>query len=262
MGNERVLRHLRDGILTLTINEPGAYNPLSQAVLDGLEISLAEAQADSAVRVVVLTGAGKAFSAGGDVREMADIVGLGQVGNTLFIRRFQRMFLQLLELEKPTIAAVNGLCVGAACNLVLACDMAIASEGARFAEIFVRRGLVPDLAGMFLLPRAVGLARAKELIFSGEMVDAFQAARIGLVNQVVPLEELVATVEAHAADLVAGPPAALSFEKIVLKHVDALDPDRYVEWEALLQGMMTATADHQEGLLALAERRQPQFQGQ
>lgn len=261
MDSEPVLRHLRDGLVTLTINDPESYNPLSRAVLEGLERALAEAQADAAVRVVVLTGAGKAFSAGGDVREMAALVGLGQLGNTLFIRRFQRMFLQLLELEKPTIAAVNGLCVGAACNLVLACDMAIAAEGARFAEIFVRRGLVPDLAGMFLLPRAVGLARAKELIFSGEMVDAAEAARIGLVNQVVPLEELVATVEARAADLVAGPPAALSFEKIVLNHVDALDPDRYAEWEALLQGMMTATSDHQEGLRALGEKRRPQFQG-
>jgi 2-(1,2-epoxy-1,2-dihydrophenyl)acetyl-CoA isomerase len=259
MGFSAIMLDRADGIATLTLNRPEARNALDLAMRDELGQALAELEADALTRVLVLTGAGGHFCAGGDVKAMARPH--TAVEGRQRVERLNRFVLRLFQFPKPTIAMVDGFAVGAGCNLALACDITVASERARFGEVFARIGLVPDGGGSWLLPRLVGLPRAKELVFTAEIVDAAEALRIGLVNRVVPADDLVTATMALAARIAAGPPGALGLAKSLLNRAAVLDLPGALELEALCQGEAITSKDHAEGVRAFLDKRAPRFEG-
>src|SRR5262245_43053832 len=183
-----LLVHTAEGIMTITLNRPDALNALDLVMREELAEVLYTIRDEPDIKVVALTGTGRAFCAGGDIKSMG---GYTVVTGRTRIKKAHRWLLELVNLEKPTIAAVNGVTAGIGCNLALACDIIYASDQARFSQAFVKIGLVPDGGGMYFLPRAVGLQRAKELVFTGDFVEARDAERIGLVARVVPHAELL-----------------------------------------------------------------------
>lgn len=262
MTFQRISLTKAEGVATITFNDDPEYlNAWDLRSLEDFEIAFDDLERDDGVRAVIITGAGRTFSSGGDIRELAEQTELGPALCKERIRRHDCMVRRLVELEKPTIAAVNGLSVGSGMNIALGCDFIIASEQACFSQILTQRALLPDLGGMWLLPRAVGLARAKELVFTGEMIGAQEAARIGLAIRVVPHEELMVEAEMLAQELAGNPPMALAMTKVVLRLDEHMDMRRYVEYEALAQAMCMRTEDHREGVQAFMEKRTPVFKG-
>jgi enoyl-CoA hydratase/carnithine racemase len=205
----------------------------------------------------VVTGAGDAFCSGAD---LTSVDGIARTGLTS-MRHIASVALALHRLAKPTIAKVNGVAAGAGCNLALGCDLVVASDRARFSEIFARRGLSLDFGGSWLLPRLIGLARAKELAFFADVLPADEAMRLGLVNRVVPAAELDAFVDDWAARLAAGPPLALSMTKTMLNNAFMVSMDQALEDEARSQNVNFGSADFREAIAAFMEKRDPNFQG-
>ncbi|MER6564869.1 enoyl-CoA hydratase-related protein [Streptomyces sp. NPDC001093] len=246
----------------LTLNRPGALNALTPALRDELIDRLSEASAAPDVRAVVLTGTGRGFCAGADLRGGTDGGDRlpGDVARMLR-RGAQRLIAAVLDCEKPVIAAVNGTAAGLGAHLAFACDLVLAAESARFVEVFVRRGLVPDAGGAYLLPRLLGPHRAKELMFFGDAVPAADAERLGLVNRVVPDADLAKTAREWAARLASGPTRSLALTKHLVN--TSLDSDRATAFaaEAWAQELNMTTEDAHEGLRAFAERRGAQFRG-
>jgi 2-(1,2-epoxy-1,2-dihydrophenyl)acetyl-CoA isomerase len=257
------------GVLWLTLDRPDAGNALTPDQRDRLVDLLAEASARVTTRVVVLTATGRHFCTGADLRASQggathpDGVPERVVGDIsrILATGAQRLVAAVLDCEKPVIAAVNGTAAGIGAHLALACDLVLAAEGARFIEVFVRRGLVPDGGGAWLLPRLVGVHRAKELMFLGDALDAADAERWGLVNRVVPPDRLAAEAAEWAARLAAGPTRALSATKALLNR--SLDTDRSAAFreEALAQELNMTTHDANEGVAAFVERRDPDYRG-
>ncbi|MER6423436.1 enoyl-CoA hydratase-related protein [Streptomyces sp. NPDC001137] len=246
----------------LTLNRPEALNALTPGQRDRIIDLLAEASADPDVRAVVLTGTGRGFCAGADLRG-AGAGGERIPGDVARVLRLgaQRLIAAVLDCEKPVIAAVNGTAAGLGAHLALACDLLLAAESARFIEVFVRRGLVPDGGGAYLLPRLIGPQRAKELMFFGDALSATEAERLGLVNRVVPDAELDKTAREWAARLAAGPTRALALTKQLVNA--SLDADRATAFaaEAAAQEINMTTGDAQEGVRSFVERRSPEFKG-
>ncbi|MFJ5777624.1 enoyl-CoA hydratase/isomerase family protein [Streptomyces sp. NPDC093094] len=260
---DRVAHHVLDRVAHLTLDRPETLNALTPGRRDHLIRRLAGASADPDVGAVVITGTGRGFCAGADLRSGGPATGervTGDVARTLRLGA-QRLIAAVLDCEKPVIAAVNGVAAGLGAHLALACDLVLAAESARFTEVFVRRGLVPDAGGAYLLPRLVGPQRAKELMFFGDTVTAADAERLGLVNRVVPDDELSATAHAWAARLAAGPTRALVLTKQLVNA--SLDTDRATAFaaEAAAQEINLTTADAREGLESFAQRRHPRFTG-
>lgn len=220
--------------------------------------ALDEIEADPAVRVVIVTGAGGHFCAGGDLRSMSEKRLTAAEGRDR-VEVLNRMVRRLVEFPRPTIAMVDGVAAGAGANLALCCDLVVASDRAQFGELFWKVGLVPDGGGTWLLPRAVGLARAKELMFTADLIDAREALRIGLVNRVVPAADLVTATRALAERIAAGPPAVLRMVKHLVNRAAASDLATALDMEAFAQGQALAGPDHQEGLRAFFEKRPPRF---
>ncbi|MEW2563136.1 enoyl-CoA hydratase/isomerase family protein [Streptomyces griseorubiginosus] len=255
--------HVVDGqVAYLTLNRPEALNALTPPQRDHLIQLFGEASADPDIRAVVLTGTGRGFCAGADLRGGT---GAGErvAGDVARMIRegAQRLVAAVLDCEKPVIAAVNGTAAGLGAHLALACDLVLAAESARFIEVFVRRGLVPDGGGAYLLPRLVGPQRAKELMFFGDALSATDAERLGLVNRVVPDRELDKTAREWAARLAAGPTRALALTKQLVNA--SLDSDRATAFaaEATAQEINMTTADAQEGVASFVERRSPKYRG-
>ncbi|MEU1511995.1 enoyl-CoA hydratase [Streptomyces sp. NPDC005811] len=256
------LRHTTDGhVLFLTLDRPEALNALTPDLRDRLIRTFSEASADPAVRAVVLTGAGRGFCAGADLRGGAAGERIAGDVARVIRRGAQRLIAAVLDCEKPVIAAVNGTAAGLGAHLALACDLVLAAESARFIEVFVRRGLVPDGGGAYLLPRLIGPQRAKELMFFGDALTAPDAERLGLVNRVVPDGELEKTAREWAARLAAGPTRALALTKQLVNA--SLDTDRTTAFaaEAAAQEINMTTADAREGVTSFVERRAPEFKG-
>jgi 2-(1,2-epoxy-1,2-dihydrophenyl)acetyl-CoA isomerase len=222
--------------------------------------ALDELESDPGTRVLILTGAGGHFSAGGDVKTMAARRQTAAEGRAR-VESLNRFVIRLFEYPKPTIAMVDGFAVGAGCNIALGCDLVIASDRARFGEVFARIGLVPDGGGTWLLPRLVGLAKAKELVFSADIIDAAEALRIGLVNRVVRAAELESQTHALATRIAAGPPNALSLAKALLNRSATVDLATALGFEAYAQAQTITTDDHAEGVRAFLEKRPPRFTG-
>jgi len=220
--------------------------------------ALDEIEADPAARVVIVTGSGGHFCSGGDLRSMSEKRLTAAEGRAR-VEVLNRMVRRLVDFPRPTIAMVDGVAAGAGANLALCCDLIVASDRARFGELFWKVGLVPDGGGTWLLPRAVGLARAKELMFTADQIDAAEAYRIGLVNRVVPAAELPATTRALAERIAAGPPAVLRMVKHLVNRAAASDLSTALDLEAFAQGQALVGPDHQEGLRAFFEKRPPRF---
>ena len=262
-GSAAPLLHSTDthGITRITLNRPNALNALTPAQRNEIIALLEAASSDPHVRVVVLTGTGRGFCAGADLRGgTAREVLPGDVARTLRMGA-QRLIAAVLDCEKPVIAAVNGTAAGLGAHLAFACDLVIAAESARFIEVFVRRGLVPDGGGAYLLPRLIGVHRAKELMFFGDSLSAPEAERVGLVNKVVPDGELAKSAQDWASRLATAPTRSLALTKHLLN--TSLDSDRSTAFaaEAAAQEINMTTADAREGLRAFAERRSPEFRG-
>jgi 2-(1,2-epoxy-1,2-dihydrophenyl)acetyl-CoA isomerase len=259
MGFQNILVDRADSIGTVTLNRPQARNAIDFIMRNELVSALDELEADAGVRVVILTGAGGHFSAGGDVKTMGKRHTAAE-GRTR-VETINRFITRLFHYPKPTLAMVDGFAVGAGCNVALACDLVVASDRARFGQVFAKIGLVPDGGGTWLLPRLVGLAKAKELVFSADIIDSAEALRIGLVNRVVPASELEVATRELAARIAAGPPGALSLAKALLNRSESNDLAGALELEALAQGHAITSEDHAEGVKAFLEKRPPKFTG-
>ncbi|MFE6686698.1 enoyl-CoA hydratase/isomerase family protein [Streptomyces sp. NPDC057743] len=257
-----ILHTTDNGVVTLTLDRPDALNALTPAMRERLIDHLAAASAAPDVRAVLLTGTGKGFCSGADLRG-APSAGDRVAGDVARLLRggAQRLVGAVLDCEKPVLAAVNGTAAGLGAHLAFACDLVLAAESARFIEVFVRRGLVPDGGGGYLLPRLIGPQRAKELMFFGDAVPAAEAARLGLVNRVVPDGELAGTARQWAERLAAGPTRALALTKQLVNA--SLDGDRATALaaEAAAQEINMTTADAQEGVASFVARRRPMFRG-
>jgi enoyl-CoA hydratase/carnithine racemase len=250
--------HEADGVLTVTLNRPERKNAINGTMWTELLATFRDAAADPAVRVVVITGAGGAFCSGADLSPG----GRGEEKHQLTrMRDVADVCLALHHLPKPVIAKVGGVAAGAGCNLALGCDLIVASDDARFSEIFARRGLTIDFGGSWVLPRLVGLHKAKELALLADIISAADAERLGIVNRVVPAAELDAFVSDWAARLAAGPPLALSMTKKLLNDSLAMSLDQALEAEGMAQAVNFGTADTAEAMAAFLEKRDPKFSG-
>ncbi|MFB9517807.1 enoyl-CoA hydratase/isomerase family protein [Streptomyces purpureus] len=261
---ESLVLHATDnGVSWITLNRPDAMNAVTWDQRERVIALLADASADPAVRAVVLTATGKGFCAGADLRG-APSTGrervTGDIARTIRLGA-QRLIGAVLDCEKPVLAAVNGTAAGIGAHLAFACDLVLAAESATFIEVFVRRGLVPDGGGAYLLPRLVGPQRAKELMFFGDALPAPDAQRMGLVNRVVPAGELEKTARAWAERLAQGPTRALALTKQLVNA--SLDTDRATAFAAEAMAVETTmtTRDANEGVASFVERRTPDYRG-
>jgi 2-(1,2-epoxy-1,2-dihydrophenyl)acetyl-CoA isomerase len=253
-----------EAVCTITLNRPDSLNSINDAMTSELAKVLRQLQRDDAVRCVVLTGAGRAFCSGQDLGDLkkryADSQYTPQLGEDLK-HRYNPVIFGLRDLEKPVIAAVNGVAAGAGCSLALACDLRIASDKATFIEVFVNVGLIPDSGSTFFLPRLVSLCKAMEMCFTGERVGAADAMALGLVNKVVPADELMSATRELAQRLAKMPTKAIALTKRLLYRSLSSDLDAMLEAEAFAQQTAALTADHREGVMAFFEKRSPNFQG-
>lgn len=268
--DEQVLHDVRDGVSWITLNRPEAHNAITPDQRNRVIDLLGEASVDLGVRVVVLTANGKGFCTGADLRvarpdakpkpEGAPEVPAGQVSR-MIRQGAQRLIGAILDCEKPVIAAVNGTAAGIGCHMAFACDLVLAAEEAKFVEVFVRRGLVPDGGAAYLLPRRIGVQRTKELLFFGDDLRAADAEALGLVNKVVPRDDLLAETGAWAARLAAAPTRSIALTKWLVNR--SLESDRAAAFddEALAQEINMTTADAQEGVAAFVERRDATYHG-
>lgn len=252
-------------IVTLTMNDPERRNPLTgNTAVEEFLAAIARIENDRSVRAVILTGAGKAFSSGGNVKDMerqaSGAVSAMQIRQE-YRQGIQRLPLALFNLEVPVVAAVNGAAIGAGLDLACMCDLRIASTHAKFAESFVKLGIIPGDGGAWLLPRIVGLSRAAELTFTGQAIDAEQALAWNLVSRVVAPEELLPTAQALAEQIAANPPHAVRMAKRLLREGMHARLDSVLELSAAFQAMSHQTADHAEAVAAFLEKREPVFKG-
>ncbi len=265
MTESPILYQQDGGMVTLTLNRPETLNAMNEAMMAEFERLVRALEADTAVRVVVLTGAGRGFSSGGDQKRDRETEGQevfydGDLGGNL-IARLNRCVLGLQRLPKPVIGCINGVAAGAGCNLALATDLRIASEAARFGEVFTRIGLVPDAGGTYFLPRLVGAAKAMELMLLAELIDAQEALRLGLVNWVVPAAQLQAETQKLAERLAAGPTLAYGLLKTGIYQSLDLSLEEVLQMEARHQTIAAGSQDRVEGVAAFREKRPPRFIG-
>jgi len=271
MAYDELIYSVENGnVAVITLNRPEAMNALTHKTHAELGEAIDEADQDDAIRVIVITGAGRGFCSGDDVKTIF----LGGESSPEEAARRQREthlgYLQgkrmiggaqaLLTINKPTIAAVNGAAVGYGCDTALLCDMRIASERARFGELFLRVGLIPDEA-QIILPRLVGLAKAYELVLTTDIIDAEEALRIGLVNRVVPHEELMPAALELAARIASKPPISVRLAKEGIRRGLNIPVDEWKQWQSFAMSFCFGTEDHREGAQAFVEKREPDFHG-
>jgi enoyl-CoA hydratase/carnithine racemase len=260
----RVTIDLDGGVLTATLNRPQRLNALDLTTLNELDRMIARARADAAVRAVVLTGAGRAFCAGADVKEWAqearDPGAPAEPGDD-WVTTAHRVIATLYRLPKPVIAAVNGVAVGAGLDLALAADFRIASDTARFGSVYITLGIPPDAGASYLLPRIVGVPKAKELIYTGRIIDAAEADRIGMLTQLVPAAELMTAARSWADRLAQGPTIAIGMAKENIHEHWTSSIEAALRNEQRAGQICTATSDHREGLAAVNAKRTPEFAG-
>lgn len=258
-----LLYAVQDRIATLTLNRPERLNALGDTLREDLYDAVMKAAADPNVGVLVITGAGRGFCSGGDIKSMSEREQSREAApaSERFAPIRDRAILAMRDCPKPVIAAVNGAAAGAGMNLALACDLRIASSAAKFSQAFVKRGLPPDWGGSYFLPRVVGTAKAFELIFTGDTIDAAEALKLGIVNAVVAPEELMAETYKLARRIAAGAPVAIQLAKRAIHHNEDVDLRAALEFETFTQGIARETEDSKEGVRAFIEKRAPVFRG-
>jgi enoyl-CoA hydratase/carnithine racemase len=263
---EPVLLYRDGALLTLTLNRPERRNPISDAdMIDAMCSALEAADRDMGVRCVVLTGAGSGFSSGGDLGKMKAGSGLRAHLPAETRRNYkagiQRLPLLFESLEVPVVAAINGAAIGAGLDLACMCDVRIASDTARFAESFVKIGIVPGDGGAWLLPRIIGFSKACELALTGDTIDAHEARAIGLVSQVVAPDRLLDEARAIAARIASNPPHAVRMTKRLLREAQGMTLKAVLEMSAAYQALAHETEDHDEAVAAFMDKRAPLFGG-
>ena len=259
MSEKTVMVTKQAEVLTVTLHRPEALNALNDEMTEELRQVLEAAAADASVRVVVLTGSGRAFCAGGDLNYLESIAGTAEA--KAFIEEVGNLVKIIREMPKPVLAKVHGVAAGAGFNLALACDLVIASRSAKFAQSFAKVGLVPDCGGLYLLPRLLGMHRAKELMFIGDAVTAETLYEWGLLNHLAEADELDEEAGFWAARLAIAPPLALEKTKAALHASQEANFEQMAQMEAQLQALCLETEDHQEGVAAFREKRKPAFSG-
>lgn len=262
----KLLYVVADGVATITLNRPEVLNAFDAEMTTALQDALKNVERDAAVRCLILTGAGRGFSAGQDLGVMSDAYQDGTTQNVHYGEHIRQTFnpivAKLRTLEKPVIAAVNGPAAGAGLGVALACDLRFAVDTARFASAFVKIGLAPDSGLGYTLPRLVGMARAMEFTFSGDPIDAATAERWGMVNRIYPADKLLSETQAYAAKLAQGATRAIGLTKRVLNRSLDMSLDELLEYEALNQEAAGHTSDHLEGVQAFLQKHPAQFKGQ
>jgi 2-(1,2-epoxy-1,2-dihydrophenyl)acetyl-CoA isomerase len=255
---ETILYEKQHGVATLTLNRPQALNAFVPQMNQEVLQALRDGERDAEVRCLMITGAGRAFCAGQDLKGRTPEQ-KGSLGASLR-EKYNPMIRQIRQMETIVIAAVNGVAAGAGCNLALACDLRVASEEAKFIQSFIRVGLAPDSGGSFILPRLVGLSKALELLLLGDSIDAREAQRIGLVARVFPTDEFAASARL-IAERVARAPRSIGLIKRAVNHANLGNLENALEYEAHLQEIAGRSADYDEGVKAFLEKRTPVFTG-
>ncbi|TVQ53892.1 MAG: 2-(1,2-epoxy-1,2-dihydrophenyl)acetyl-CoA isomerase [Phycisphaerales bacterium] len=261
---ETISAETQNHVCTITLNRPDVLNAFNDQITTELSDALKNAERDQNVRAIVLTGSGRAFSSGQDLGDLKKKYVPGYVpmlGKDLR-KRYNPIITRMVNMPKPIIASVNGVAAGAGCSLALACDMRIASKDAAFIEVFINVGLIPDSGSTYTLPRLVGLGKAFELCTLGSKVDAEEALRLGLVNQVVEADQLAETTAKVAGKLAKLPGKAIALTKRLLNQTFENDIAQQLEAEAFAQETAGQTEDHFEGVTAFLEKRKPEFKGQ
>ena len=272
MANQEIILEKEHGICVLTLNRPERMNALSPTMRRGLVDIIADVDKDNESKVLIITGAGdRAFCAGADAGSLARLAGdspdeRAESQKTEFnrwgkIQQIGDIATYLHNLHKPVIGAINGVAAGAGLSLALLCDLRIASVNARFTLAFVKRGLIPDCGATYSLPRLVGKAKALELMWTGDIIDAKEAERIGLVNKVVPADTLMSEVKEFAARLAKGPSIAIELTKWAIQKSLDNDLDRQLDFESRAQQICNTTEDFKEGVRSFIEKREANFQG-
>lgn len=248
-----------DGVATLTLNRPEVYNALNDEITYEMQDAFKAIAKDDSVRVVVLTGEGKAFCSGQDLKASS-----GQEKRSFIDslhKRYNPIIRAMRSLPKPVVCRLNGVAAGAGCSLALACDVIVASEEATLIEVFVNIGLVPDSGSSYFLPRLVGMAKAFELCSMGSKVKASEAAAMGLVNKVVPADQLDAAVRLYTDYYAKAPTKAIGLIKKMLTKSATSTLDEMLDYEAYCQEIAGSSADYKEGVTAFLEKRKPDFTG-
>ncbi len=263
MTYQTMLYEQKDGVAVITLSRPHVLNAANGTMLQELNQVIQQIKTDAAVRAVILTGAGRGFCSGADLANLGAGV---DPQNPVHVRDWVHQHVNpivqgIMEMEKPWVAAVNGAAAGAGCHLALACDLVVMAEEAYFYWAFTRRGLIVDVGGLYLLPRLVGLHKAKELAFLPEKIYGPQALELGLINKVVPTAELMKTVRDWAQKLAQGPTKALGWTKLGMNRGLSMNLEDVLAYEAQAQGLAVQTEDVREGVRAFLEKREPKFQG-
>ena len=266
MSYNTIILAKEEGVATLTLNRPDTLNAWNEEMGTEALQAIEEIRDDNEVRVLVVTGAGRGFSSGADLTAMAQ---RGQVSPTKPSRvtlstlpGVVRLAGELRDLDRPTIAAVNGVAAGAGFSIALACDVRIASDQARFTQIFVKRALVPDSGATYFLTKLIGTAKACELMYTGDIINAAEAERLGIVNKVVPHDDLMKETMTLAKRIASGPPLTLELiKRAIYKGVSETDLWHQIFYEWYLQGLAIRTDDFKEGVTSFLEKREPKFVG-
>lgn len=249
MNFENIIVTKDDNVATITINRPEVLNALDKKTLCELSDAIKEVEVDDDVRALIITGSGRGFCSGADFKS-----------GSADVPKFHEIIKGLTRLQKPVIASLNGAATGAGCDIALACDIRIASEKAKFSEIFIKRALAPD-AGHYFLPRLVGVGKAKELIFTGDIIDSKEAEKIGLVNKVVPSEDLESATKEMATRLAMGPTKAIGLAKVAINKALEDDLDSSLDYALSATNTLLRTRDFREGITAFLQKRKPRFEG-
>jgi len=262
MNWEHVLLDKKDHIGLITLNRPEKLNAFGGRMRQEIAEVVQDVCADPDIRVIVITGAGKAFCVGGDVNEFVSGQTRAMTDTSPSERpAMSKIVLALNQVEKPVIAAVNGVAAGGGVNLALCCDIRIASDKARFGQVFTRRGLHPDWGGIYFLPRLVGYAKACELIFSGEVIDAEEAFNLGMVNKMVPHDQLMGATMEMAERFAKNAPIPIAFAKRGLQNFQKWDLAQALDYESYVLSITFNSDDAKEGFAAFLEKREPNFKG-
>lgn len=257
MDYQTILYEKSEGIATVTLNRPKSMNALNSQVFKELDHAFSEIDGDDEVRVAILTGSEKFFAAGADITEISKIA--TPVEAHRFLKDVQALFNRIEDLEKPVIAAISGLALGGGCELALACDLRIAAESAMFGQPEIKIGVIPGAGGTQRLPRIIGVTKAKELLYTGDVIDAQEAYRIGLVNKVVSVASLMEEARKMALKIARQPGMALKVTKLAVNGGLNMDIKSAMAYEARCFEILFSTEDQKEGMKAFVEKRKPAF---